>query len=186
MFSYLHITNVILTKCLFIFLFFSFLSINDALADKNKVSSLKVAYIYNIAKFTKWPDTTWKSDNAPFMLCAYGQDAVTNELNILTGKKVGMHPISVVEVKNDQDYQHCNALYISTDDRNLYRYLLSHINLELVLTITDESPFFESGGFINLIEKNNKLRFQVSNQQLSTTKLILSSKLLKLSILVNN
>lgn len=165
---------------------FSFFSIHNVLAEINKISSLKVAYIYNIAKFTKWPDATWQHKNDPFMLCAYGQNAVTTELNMLTNKKVGTHPISVVEVKNDLDYQHCNALYISTDDRNLYRYLLSHINLPIVLTITDESPFFESGGFINLIEKNNKLRFQVSNQQLSTTKLILSSKLLKLSILVDN
>lgn len=176
----------LLIRYLFILLFFSLFSNNAALAEQNKISSLKVAYIYNIAKFTRWPDSSWNNTNDPFILCTYGQDEVINELSILTNKKIDTHPISVIEVKNDQDYQHCNAFYISTDDRNLYRYLLSKINLQVVLTITDQSPFFESSGFINLIEKNNRLRFQVSNQQLSTTKLVLSSKLLKLSILVDN
>jgi len=178
--------NRVLIKYILIFIMPFMLNINAAISAENKVSSLKVAYIYNIAKFTRWPSSTWSKADDPFFLCAYGSDDVSNELNVLTNKRIDTHPISVVQVKSDQDYQHCNAFYISTDDRNLYRYLLSKINLQLVLTITDQNPYFEYGGFINLVEENNRLRFQVSNQQLSTTELVLSSKLLKLSILVNN
>ncbi|WP_413693251.1 YfiR family protein [Psychromonas sp. KJ10-2] len=179
------INNPIL-RPLFIFLLYFLFNINLATAEQNKISTLKVAYIYNIAKFTSWPDTTWNNPEDAFVLCAYGEDEVTSELSMLTGKKVATHPISVVEVKSDQDYRHCHVFYISTDDRNLYRYLLSQIELQKVLTITDQSPHFTSGGFINLVEHNNRLRFQVSNQQLSTTQLVLSSKLLKLSILVDD
>jgi hypothetical protein len=154
-------------------------------SEENSTSALKVAYIYNIAKFTHWPSATWNTSVAPFILCAYGDDDVSKDLINLQSKKIDEHSINVVKVKNDQDYQQCNAFYIKTDDNRLYRYLLSRIDLQTVLTITDDSPFFDSGGFVNLVQKNNRLRFQISNQQLSSTKLVLSSKLLKLSILVD-
>lgn len=183
---YIYLINNTLIKYILIFIMSFLFNINAAISDENKISSLKVAYIYNIAKFTRWPPSTWDKTDAPFFLCAYGNDDVSNELNVLMNKKIDTHPISVVKVKSDEDYQHCNAIYISTDERNIYRYLLSKIDLQLVLTITDQNQYFKYGGFINLIEENKRLRFQVSNQQLSTTKLVLSSKLLKLSILVDN
>jgi len=159
--------------------------ITPAQSEDNSPSAVKVAYIYNIAKFTRWPESTWKGANDPFILCSYGEDNVSKELKILENKKIDEHPITVVNVKKNQDFQYCHALYISTDDRRVYRYLLSQIDQQTVLTITDESPFFDTGGFVNLIRENKRLRFQISNQQLSKTTLILSSKLLKLSILVD-
>ncbi|MEL0659468.1 YfiR family protein [Psychromonas arctica] len=159
--------------------------IRPVFSEDNSPSAVKVAYIYNIAKFTRWPESTWKDANAPFVLCSYGEDSVSKALIILENKKIDKHPITVVNVEKDQDFQYCHALYISTDDSRLYRYLLSQVDQQKVLTITDESSFFDSGGFVNLVRENKRLRFQISNQQLSETKLILSSKLLKLSILVD-
>jgi len=159
--------------------------VTPARSEENSPSAVKVAYIYNIAKFTRWPESTWKGNKDPFILCSYGEDSVSKELKRLENKKIIDHPITVVEVKKDQDFKYCHALYISTNDRRLYRYLFSQIDQQTVLTITDESPFFNSGGFVNLVREDKRLRFQISNQQLSNTELILSSKLLKLSILVD-
>lgn len=169
----------------YVILLFVLSVITPARSEENNPSAVKVAYIYNIAKFTRWPESTWNEPKDPFILCSYGEDDVSHELTILDNKKIDDHPITVVNVQNDQDFQDCNALYISTDDSRVYRYLLSQIDQQTVLTITDESPFFDAGGFVNLVRENQRLRFQISNQQLANTQLILSSKLLKLSILVD-
>lgn len=159
--------------------------IKPVMSEDNSASALKVAYIYNIAKFTRWPTSTWDTSKDPFILCFYAEDNVSNDLPTLQNKKIDEHPIAVMKVINDEDFEQCNALYLNTDDSRLYRYLLSQIDSQTVLTITDDSPYFDSGGFVNLVQENKRLRFQISNQQLSSTKLILSSKLLKLSILVD-
>jgi len=170
-------------------IFMLLISIINPVFSKENTSdsdSLKVAYIYNIAKFTRWPSSTWINTTEPFMLCFYGDDAVSKGLDKLQTKSINDHEINVVKVENDEDYQHCNAIYLNTQDRKIYRYLLSKIDKKTVLTITDDSPFFELGGFINLMEKDKRLRIQVSSKQLASSKLTLSSKLLKLSIVVDN
>lgn len=155
-------------------------------SSQHSRNSLKVAYLYNIAKFTQWPADTWKNPSDPFHFCSYGADDSKEDLQTLLHKKVGGHPIELLFPKKEDDFQLCNAFYIVTDERNRYRYLLSLINQETVLTISDDSPFFDHGGLMNLVEREKRLRFEVSTEQLENSQLKLSSKLMKLAILVDS
>ncbi len=157
-----------------------------ALAMSRPLDSLKVAYIYNIAKFTRWPASTWASPDSPFQFCLYGEGGVVDELQSLAKKEISGHPIILLKPAKEADFSQCNALYISVAERRRYRYLLSLINQKTVLTISDDGLFLRHGGLINLLEKEQRLRFEVNMQQLSRSELKLSSKLLKLAILVDN
>lgn len=157
-----------------------------AFSGRPTISALKVAYLYNIAKFTQWPEGTWKTDTSPFNFCSYGRDGVVAELNTLQGKTVSGHPIKILQPNQENDFLLCHAFYIDTDQRSRYRYLLSLINQDTVLTITDDGDFFDHGGMINLVEKDQRLRFQVNTQQLANSQLKFSSKLLQLAILIDN
>ncbi|MFT6984354.1 MAG: hypothetical protein ACJAT7_000141 [Psychromonas sp.] len=157
-----------------------------ASATPRAINSLKVAYIYNIAKFTRWPDATWNSPTAPFQLCFYSKDRMDEELQTLQQKEISGHPIVLLQPESKLDFQQCNVFYINTSERNRYRYILSLINQKTVLIISDDSPFFDSGGLINLVEIDQRLRFQVNRLQLVRSELQFSSKLLKLAILVDN
>jgi len=173
----------------FILLFYLLILVYAAtpvFAHELKSSALKVAYIYNIAKFTRWPETTWSDPSDPFQLCFYGDDEVSDNLVQLENKPVNGHNIKLVEAQYKEDYSGCNIFYIETTDRRRYRYLMSLIDQHSVLVITDNSPFFATGGLINLVETGQRLHFQVSKKQLADSQLKLSSKLLKLAILVDD
>lgn len=177
------------TRSCFILLFYLLLGVSTAtpvFAHELKSSALKVAYIYNIAKFTRWPETTWSNPSDPFQLCFYGNDEVSDNLVQLENKPVNGHGIALVEAQYKDDYSGCNIFYIETTDRRRYRYLMSLIDQHSVLVITDNSPFFATGGLINLVETGQRLHFQVSKKQLADSQLKLSSKLLKLAILVDD
>jgi len=161
-------------------------AMRSALAAPHVINPLKVAYIYNIAKFTRWPAEIWTSPTAPFQLCFYAKESVEKELQTLQKKEINGHPIALLEPEDEQDFKQCHALYIDSKERHRYRYLLSLINQQTVLIISDDSPFFDYGGLFNLVEKDQRLRFQVSTQQLSQSQLKFSSKLLKLAIMVDN
>jgi hypothetical protein len=155
-------------------------------AQELKSGALKVAYIYNIGKFTRWPDSTWSNPSDPFQLCFYGDDQVIDNLVQLENKQINGHDIVLVEAQTENDYKGCNIFYIETTDRRRYRYLLSLIDQHSVLVVTDDSPFFMLGGLINLVETEQRLLFQVSTKQLADSQLKLSSKLLKLATLVDD
>ena len=157
-----------------------------ALAASYAINPLKVAYIYNIVKFTNWPAATWASPTDPFQLCFYAKGNLGDGLQTLQKKEINGHPITLLRPEDKLDFQQCHAFYINTSERHRYRYLLSLIEQQTVLIISDESPFFDYGGLINLVEIDQRLRFQVNMQQLSRSQLKLSSKLLKLAILVDN
>lgn len=157
-----------------------------AFATTHSISSLKVAYLYNIAKFTEWPAGTWETTNSPFYFCSYGSDDIVEELQTLQDKTIAGHPVRLLQPNQEADFRLCHAFYIDTDKRTRYRYLLSLINQQKVLTISDDGPFFDYGGLINLIEKDQRLRFEVNTQQLAGSQLKFSSKLLQLAILVDS
>ncbi|WP_435237013.1 YfiR family protein [Psychromonas sp. PT13] len=161
-------------------------AMTPAFAHELKMSALKVAYIYNIAKFTNWPESTWSNASDPFHLCFYGDDQVSEEFIQLKDKQINGHRIELVKVQSNDDYKNCHIFYIDTDERRRYRYLLSLIDQHSVLVVTDNSPFFDTGGLINLVETDQRLQFQVSKKQLADSQLKFSSKLLKLAILVDD
>lgn len=176
-------------RCYGFLLFSSFLLLGSGslhAATSNSIDSLKVAYLYNIAKFTHWPEGTWSMEQDPFQLCFYGDNIVSNQLILLQGKTVNGHPINVLKPTEEDEFLQCNAFYIDVDTRHRYRFLLSLIDQQRVLVVTDESVFLNSGGLINLVEIEQRLRFEVSVQQLNASQLKLSSKILKLAILVND
>jgi len=181
------VKNLMQSCCLSLFCILLLASgIHPLLFAEPAIDSLKVAYIYNIAKFTRWPAATWSTANAPFQLCYYGRSRVGNGLQSLQKKAVNGHPIKLFKPQSELDFKQCNALYINTGKRHRYRYQLSLVDPQKVLVISDASPFFNYGGLVNLVEKEQRLRFEVSMRQLARSKLKLSSKLLKLAILVDN
>jgi len=150
------------------------------------LNSVKIAYIYNITKFTRWPDSTWPTKNSPFQFCVYGEGDVIDGLKALQQKQIDGHPIEVLKLDNELGFDKCNALYIDADERRRYRYLLSLIDLKTVLTISDGISFLHYGGLITLVEEDQRVRFQVNMEQLHQSILQFSSKMLKLAILIDN
>ncbi|WP_028864264.1 YfiR family protein [Psychromonas aquimarina] len=149
------------------------------------LETLKAAYMYNMAKFTRWPASTWDSPDGVFQFCVYGSGRVADELQTLHNKKIAGHSVVVQKPLNEADFRQCHALYIDPSEHRRYRYILSLINRSAVLTISDDTRFLRHGGLINLVEKDQRLRFEVNMRRLSQTELKLSSKLLKIAILVD-
>jgi len=178
-----HFTQLKLRLCYFLILFCESCSV---FASPHTIDALKVAYIYNIAKFTHWSETTWYAQSDPFELCIYEENNFNEELATLQNKVVNGHPINILRPEKELDFQYCHAFYIKTSKRYRYRYLLSLINQKNVLVITDNSPFFDYGGLVNLVEVAHRLRFQINKQQLDNSLLKFSSKLLQLAILIDN
>lgn len=156
-----------------------------AQAKQETLANLKSAYIYNIAKFTSWPESQSSSDMTSINFCLYGSNEVIELLQGIEGKAIGKRLSRVIMPREVSDFKRCHVLYIAPEERKRYRYILSLIDQNQVITISDDERFIKSGGLINLTEIGQRLRFQINVGLLETQELHISSHLLKLAILVD-
>ena len=81
----------------------------------------------------------------------------------------------------------CHVLVITGKDNN-YTQLLKTISTKPVLTISDIPGFTQSedaiNGHIELIKKANKVRFIINRTSVKRSQLKISSKLLKLAVII--
>ena len=156
-------------------------SFSNAAAPVNE-NELKVAYLFNFAKFVKWPNELVSND---FGVCALNPGDISSAFLALNGRLLGVQKMKVTFLKSidNVDWSGCQILYLDGEGAAESK----HINLQLrekpVLIVAD-APIHQSGAMISLFNVKNKLRFEVNIRTIEENKLIVSSHLSKLAIKV--
>jgi hypothetical protein len=160
----------------------------DALAGAASVreDELKAAYVYNFAKFARWPGTGDSGVPNPLVIGVLGDERVAEAIIALTrGRTVGG---SVIEVKsfgaNDVPAT-LHIIYVGdSQDEALHR-LAGTLFQSGRLTIGGTERFTQHGGIIRLFVEADRLRFEIDNSHAQKAGLTLSSQLLMLARKVN-
>lgn len=139
---------------------------------------LKAAYIYNFAKFTRWPSVP-----NPLVIGVLGDQRVADSIAVLTrGRAVGGSPIEVRSVSANAIPGDLQILYVAgSQDAALTPALFQPGRL----TIGETETFTQNGGIIRLFVESDRLRFEIDNHQAQKAGLTLSSQLLMLARKVN-
>jgi hypothetical protein len=153
-----------------------------AFAEPNKDIRLKVALSYNFAKFTHWPDSL---ANEAFTFCYFDKN-YTEAFNQLKGKTVAKKQIKTRKLSYSDKINDCQLLYLSKADQSVLVNTLLTMQKLPILTVSDSPDFLTSGGMIEFVVANNKMRFKVNNTRITQVDLNLSSKVLKLALEVRN
>ena len=146
---------------------------------------IKAAFIYNFSKFVEWTDQTSinQSDNLP--LCILGEDPFGEAIDKLEGKKVQGSALHIKRIASIDEYSGCRILFISKSEKNELSTLLDTLDLNKnILSISDINGFANSGGVIELVLSDNKIRFIVNIDTVNRSNLNLSSKILRLANVV--
>ncbi len=145
---------------------------------------LKAAYIYNFAKFTRWPESVFKHRDSPLHLCTIGQNSLSTDLQHLEGKKIKGHMLTVTAIKKAREAKDCQALYIATNNSLNYRHILATIKNWPILTISEASYFARNGGVIQFYRKKGKTHLIINLNAAHKARLEISSRLLILAEII--
>lgn len=145
---------------------------------------LKTAYIYNFAKFTRWPDGSFKQAETPLRLCTIGKNTLSADLKDLEGKKIQGHSVIVTAIEKPQQAKNCQALYIATRNSLNYKHILGVIKNWPVLSISEASYFARNGGIIQFYRKKGKTRLVINLNAAHKAGLEISSRLLILAEII--
>lgn len=139
--------------------------------------SLKAALNYNFAKYTQWPET---GGNNAVEFCFFN-GSYKPSFEPLMGKTLDDKTIIIRKLKGLSEIDTCHLLYVDTENRSLLSTMLSRTSNKPILTVSDHAGFAESGGMIEIVKVDNRLRFKVNLAVLRENGISMSSRVLSLA-----
>lgn len=190
---------------LVILILFAALFATPAMAADSKLNreqQIKAAFIYNFIKFIDWPEEKMADSNEPITIGIIGSEDFINAFEPVKHKKIKDRNISVKyfagfekldksEKENDPQWNQkiktlktCHVLFICTCDSVLIdnsAKIIKALKGSPVLTVGETAGFLESGGSINLLMEDKKVRFEINITAAKRAKLKIRSQLLRLA-----
>ena len=142
---------------------------------------IKAALLYNIAKFTRWPDQAFESPETPLRVCVIGEDPFGPALETIDGKLVKQRAVVTARPEAISDAKTCHVIFVSASERWRLEEILDAVGESPALTVADMPDFAAVGGIINLKVVENLSRFDINVKAATKARLSLSSKLLVLA-----
>ena len=146
--------------------------------------ALKVAFIYNFIKFSRWPANHTLSQTPVLRACVFGRIEFRRQLATIDGKQISDHRVEVKYIGKIEQGQACHILFVGFLEPKLFSALLTKTKDAPVLTISDNEAFSTSGGMIEIFQSDQKLQFKINNKKVNQVGIKLSSKVLKLAEIV--
>lgn len=147
---------------------------------------VKVAFVYNFAKFVEWPAEAFPSETSPFGICILGSDPFGVHWDILKEKTVKGRKIQIRRLHRLENLEDCHILFISASERHRLRSLFHQLKNQPILTISDLDRFASLGGMIGLIHVDGRINFEVNLDRVSGSPLKFSAQLLQVARIIRN
>ncbi len=148
---------------------------------------IKAAFVYNFAKFTRWPAGSFANGEAPLDFCIYGEDPFGGALDAVAGKTIRGRKVALRRIAAIEASAGCHLLFISTSEAGRLAGILTAVGDRPVLTVAEMPDFARAGGIINLkTNEEDKLGFEINTGTARRAGLRFSSKLLNLAEITKN
>jgi hypothetical protein len=160
---------------------------------------IKAAFLYNFIKFVDWPKEKVADPNTPLTIGIIGKDPFQDAFEPLQEKEAKDRRVVIqrfegfVELEKSgkkkkdqphpksQDIQKCHLLFICPSESERIPDIIASIKGHSVLTVADTKDFLESGGIINFIMEEQKVRFEINVTTARQARLQIRSQLLRLA-----
>ena len=159
-----------------------------AAATEDQVANdtlVKAAFIYNFAKFTRWPPQSWNGPKTPLNLCTTGKDALISNLGRLSKETIGGRPVTISTFTPGSEASAGHILYIAASEHRHFARFIQQTRDAPVLTISEIGRFAAAGGIIQLYQDQQRIRFKINLDVARSRGLTLSARLLDLAELVS-
>lgn len=124
----------------------------------------KAMHIYNFTKQVEWP-----ASKGDFVMCVLGKTEVMSQLKAITnGKTVNGKPIKVVGVNNVGDIPNCQILYVPTSETSNLKSAIEKVGNAATLIVSDSQGALENGSCINLVEIDEKIKYEASKANIES------------------
>jgi hypothetical protein len=152
-----------------------------------KESQVKAVYLNGYAKFIRWPENAFASEDAPFRICVLGENSFGNALNLtVAGETLHGRAVQAEYIASQAHIPTCQILYISDSEQLRLDAILSVTQQYPVLTVSDLDDFVQKGGMIQFYTRGNTIRFLIDPATLREAGLEPNANLLRIADVVKH
>ena len=171
----------------------------EADSTASREYQIKAAFLYNFIKFVDWPKEKAADPNAPVTIGIIGKDPFGSAFNPVEDKDAKSRKVLIKRFKTFEELKKagekdkslldreigamrkCHLLFVcSSEEENLVE-IINLVKDHSVLTIGEMKGFIESGGIINFIMEEQKVRFEINVTTARQAELQIRSQLLRLA-----
>jgi hypothetical protein len=150
--------------------------------DSPSQYQVKAAYLFNFLKFVQWPEDAFQDSLAPIVIGIVGDDPFGEALpQVVVGKTVQGRDLVIRKFHDGEDLRGSHILFISASEKKRLPQLLASLRGSSVLTVGDMDHFVESGGMIQFLIEDSRVRFAIDAGAATRSRLKISAKLLTLA-----
>jgi hypothetical protein len=140
---------------------------------------VKAVALLNFTKFTQWPAASFATPKAPLIIGICGDDPFGSALQeAIAGETVNGRPLEIRSVSSDSPIQDCHLLFISRSETARLKRVQELVAGKPILTISELDGFRDSGGMIQFVLHENRVRFDINRAAALQSGLVFSSRLL--------
>ena len=142
----------------------------------------KANFLATFPSFVDWPESSFASVQAPFLICVRGDFSFGTSLaELARGALSHGRRIEVRWVRKDQELRNCHVAFVSRSESKRYAKVLQTLEGADVLTVGETEGFLGAGGAISFLSEHETLQFEVNLIAADTAHLKISSRLLALA-----
>ena len=147
-------------------------------------AEVKAALLAKILRFVDWPEEAFSADSSEFSACTLGQSELAEAIARLlegeeiAGRQVTWHALEPASWMREAGG--CQLLLLAEVDADALRGLRK-VEGRYCLLAGDHPLFLESGGMLNFLIEEKRVRFEVNLERLRSAGLKLSAKVLSLA-----
>ena len=148
-------------------------------AQQNE-AAVRAAFVFNLTKYVSWP-----SARDRLVIGVVGTGNIGTVLKqVLDGKVSDGRRITVLIHMPDSDLGDCDVLYVAGMAPVTVKSILGRAAGRAVLTVGDSDQFVRAGGMVGLVRSGDQIEIEVNLPAVRGRNLDMSSRLLKLAVLV--
>ena len=172
----------------------------DTGSERMREYQIKAAFLYNFVKFVDWPEEKIADSNEPVTIGIIGKCSSSDAFKSIKSKRVKGREVVVKRFKGfikeakrpgEEDeaelrrkieaLRKCHLLFICSSEKENIKNITGALKGSYVLTVGETAGFLETGGIINFLMEDKKVRFEISITTARRSKLKVRSQLLRLA-----
>lgn len=148
-------------------------------------ANIKARFIHQFIIFAEWPESSFKQGAEDYKVGIVGDNVLVGVYQNMKNTDIGKRKVIVTELKENasaQELSQYHVIFVGNKMHNKLKLISKNLIGLSVLMVTEMDDSDESPAIINLIKKENKLRFSIDEKKASEVGIKFRSQLLRLAI----
>lgn len=159
-----------------------------AIAEPASEMEIRTLFLYQLARFASWPETSIRQSGQPFRFCIMDDEVAPLLSRIVQNETLNGKPLLVVYPVDIKKLAECHILYLAAPEpgKPAIQSLLRRATAAGILTVSDQKRFVDKGGMIALVRKRGRIHPLINLDMVGQGSLKISSNLLRLSTIISS